>query len=93
VSATITKGSNLSVFPPEPWVLEKVVPRYKIMKGWKSPIQHLTDRSRLPAEFTDYVKFIEDSVEARVCLISTGVDRKDSLSSTKNSKAWSILTG
>jgi adenylosuccinate synthase len=73
------KGSSLSVFPAEPWILEKVVPRYRTMKGWNSPTQHLTDRSRLPDAFNDYVKFIEDSVEARVCLISTGVERKDSL--------------
>jgi len=73
------KGSSLNVFPPEPWILEKVVPRYTIMKGWKSPIHNLTDRNLLPAAFNDYVRFIEDAVEARVCLISTGVERKDSL--------------
>jgi adenylosuccinate synthase len=49
------------------------------MKGWESPLQYLTDQSRLPAAFLDYVKFIEDAVEARVCLISTGVERKDSV--------------
>ena len=73
------KGSSLTAFPPEPWILERVVPRYRIMKGWKTPIHCLTDRSLLPAAFKDYVRFIEDSVEARVCLISTGVERKDSL--------------
>ena len=73
------KGSSLSTFPAEPWILEKVVPRYRMMKGWKTPIHHLTDRRRLPAAFLDYVKLIEDTVEARVCLVSTGVERKDSL--------------
>jgi len=73
------KGSSLSLFPPEPWILEKVVPRYRMMKGWKTPLQHLTDRRRLPAAFLDYIKLIEDEVEARVCLVSTGVERKDSL--------------
>jgi adenylosuccinate synthase len=73
------KGSTLSTFPADPWILEKVAPRYKIMKGWKAPIQHLTERGRFPAAFIDYVKFIEDSVEARVCIVSTGVDRKDSV--------------
>ena len=73
------RGSSLSAFPTESWILEKVVPRYKLMKGWKSAIHHLTDRSRLPAAFIDYVKFIEDMVEARACLISTGVERKDSV--------------
>jgi adenylosuccinate synthase len=73
------RGSTLSTFPAEPWILEKVVPRYKMMKGWTSSIQHLTERRHLPAAFKDYIKFIEDSVEARVCLVSTGVERKDSV--------------
>jgi len=73
------KGSTLSTFPAEPWILEKVVPRYKMLKGWTSPIQHLTERRHLPAAFKDYIKFIEDSVEARICLVSTGVERKDSV--------------
>jgi len=50
-----------------------------MMKGWKTPIHHLTDRRNLPASFLDYIKLIEDAVEARVCLVSTGVERKDSL--------------
>jgi adenylosuccinate synthase len=33
----------------------------------------------LPGEFLDYVKLIEDRVEARVAVVSTGVERKDSL--------------
>jgi len=73
------KGSTLSTFPAESWILDKVAPRYKMMKGWKSPTHHLTERGRLPAAFVDYVKFIEDSVEARVCIVSTGVERKDSV--------------
>jgi adenylosuccinate synthase len=73
------KGSSLDAFPPEPYILEKVAPRYRMMKGWKTPIHHLTDRRRLPSAFLDYIKLIEDAVEARVCLISTGVERKDSL--------------
>jgi len=73
------KGSSLSTFPAEPWILEKTVPRYRMMKGWTTPIHRLTDRRRLPARFLDYVKLIEDMVEARVCLISTGVERKDSI--------------
>jgi adenylosuccinate synthase len=73
------KGTSLSTFPAEPWILEKVVPRYKMMSGWTTPINRLTDRRRLPARFLDYIKLIEDAVEARVCLISTGVERKDTI--------------
>jgi len=73
------KGSTLNTFVTEPWILEKVVPEYKVMKGWRTPIHRLTDRDRLPGAFTDYIRFIEDAVEARVCIISTGVERTDSI--------------
>ncbi len=75
----IYKGETLAAFPTEPWILEKVVPVFRNMKGWRIPIQRLTDWRRLPAAFSDYVKLIEDTVETRVCLISTGVERKDSI--------------
>jgi adenylosuccinate synthase len=73
------QGESLPSFPSEAWVLEEVAPRYRMMKGWKKPIHKVTDRRGLPAPFIDYLKLIEDTVEARVCLISTGVGRKDSL--------------
>jgi len=73
------KGEKLPAFPTEPWILEKVVPEYRTLKGWKTPIHRLTDGESLPVEFRDYVKFLEECVEAKVCLVSTGVDRRDSI--------------
>ncbi|MBN2408506.1 MAG: adenylosuccinate synthase [Candidatus Aminicenantes bacterium] len=73
------KGTVLDTFPTEPWILEKVLPRYRTMKGWETPVHGLTDRRRLPSAFLDYVKLIEDTVEAGVCLISTGVERRESI--------------
>ena len=34
---------------------------------------------RLPAAFKDYVRAIEDLIETRVALISTGVEREDTI--------------
>jgi adenylosuccinate synthase len=73
------KGERLPSFPTEPWILEKVVPEYRVMRGWKTPIHQLTEYRELPREFLDYVNLIEDRVEAKVAVISTGVERKDSL--------------
>ncbi len=73
------KGERLPSFPAEPWILEKVVPQLRVMKGWKTPIHRLTEYRDLPGEFLDYIKLIEDQVEAKVAIVSTGVERKDSL--------------
>lgn len=73
------RGEKLPSFPTEAWILDKVVPQYREVKGWKMPIHSVTDLAALPAAFLDYVKLIEDLTEVRVAVISTGVERKDSI--------------
>jgi adenylosuccinate synthase len=73
------KGERLRSFPTEPWILGHVVPEYRTMKGWRTPLHRAPDLDSLPGEFRDYVRLIEDCAEARVCLISTGVERQDSI--------------
>jgi adenylosuccinate synthase len=73
------KGEKLRSFPPDPHILDKVIPQYRTMKGWQAPVHGTMDPGALPAAFRDYVRLLEDSIEARVAVISTGVARKDSL--------------
>lgn len=73
------KGERLPSFPTEPWILEKITPEYRRMKGWKKSIHGLTDAAALPDAFLDYVHLIEDLIEAKVVIISTGVERKDTI--------------
>ncbi len=73
------KGEKMPSFPTEPWILDKVVPKYREVKGWKEPIHGVTDMADLPAAFLDYVKLIEDLTGTKVAIISTGVERKDSI--------------
>ncbi len=73
------KGEILKSFPTEPWILDRVTPQYRVMKGWQTPLGGITDREILPAAFLDYIRLLEDTIEARVAIISTGVARRDSL--------------
>jgi len=75
----IYKGSRLESFPTEPRILEKVVPGYKKVRGWKKAVHQARDFSALPRAFKDYLRIIEDLVEARVAVISTGVEREDTI--------------
>jgi adenylosuccinate synthase len=77
--AYMYKGETLRTFPPEPHILDKVTPQYRTMKGWQTPIHLAADPRSLPAAFRDYIRLLEDSIEARVAIISTGVARRDSL--------------
>ncbi|MGQ9801801.1 MAG: adenylosuccinate synthase [Candidatus Saccharicenans sp.] len=71
------KGSLIKDFPAEPWILEKVEPEYRSFPVWSSSIHRQKDWAGLPAGFLDYLHWLEDTLETRVGLISTGVDRED----------------
>ncbi len=73
------KGELLKDFPPEPWILDKVKPEYRAVPGWGGPVHGATKAAALPAAFLDYVKILEDLVETRVALISTGVEREETV--------------
>jgi adenylosuccinate synthase len=47
------------------------------VRGWRKPIRKIVDFPSLPQAFKDYLKLIEDTIQARVVLVSTGVERKD----------------
>ncbi len=73
------KNDILSSFPTESWILEKVSPCYRKVRGWRKSVQKITDFTLLPQAFKDYLKLIEDLVETEICLISTGVERRETI--------------
>jgi len=73
------KGDTLRHFPTESWILEKVTPLYRRVRGWRKSVHKITDFSLLPQELKDYLKVIEDLVEADISIISTGVERKETV--------------
>jgi adenylosuccinate synthase len=73
------KGDLLPAFPAEPWILEKAVPEYRTLPGWRNSVHNARNFAKLPAAFKDYVRMIEDLVEAKIALVSTGVEREDTI--------------
>jgi adenylosuccinate synthase len=73
------KGERLPSFPAETWILDKVTPEYRTLPGWRNSVRKARDFEALPAAFKDYVRAIEDLVGAEVALVSTGVDRDDTV--------------
>jgi adenylosuccinate synthase len=73
------KNSRLSSFPTESWILEKIKPQYETLKGWRKDVQAKRTEEDLPEEFKDYIKKLEDLLEIKVGIISTGVERKDTI--------------
>ncbi|MBP1659728.1 MAG: adenylosuccinate synthase [Candidatus Aminicenantes bacterium] len=73
------KGEILKDFPAEPWVLEKVVPEYRTLAGWPESLHGAAEAGSLPPTFRDYVRAVEDLVEAKVAIVSTGVARGETV--------------
>jgi adenylosuccinate synthase len=69
------KGQVLKSFPAEPWILEEVVPEYRSLPGWPASIHGAAEPEALPRAFVDYVGVVEDLIEAKVAIVSTGVER------------------
>jgi adenylosuccinate synthase len=73
------KGSVLEDFPAETRVLEKVTPRLVSFPGWSEPVRHVTEFDALPSGFRDYLRRIEDLVGAEIVIVSTGVERRETV--------------
>jgi adenylosuccinate synthase len=73
------KGRLLEDFPPEPWMLEDVVPEYRKLPGWDDSLHGAADPGALPRSFVEYVRTLEDLVEAKVAIVSTGVERGETV--------------
>jgi adenylosuccinate synthase len=73
------KGERLRTFPPEIWILEKIEPQFKKVRGWKKPVKGLKEYDLLPQAFKDYVKLLEDLLQVKISLFSTGMERGESI--------------
>jgi len=58
---------------------ENLNPVYIEKPGWKTDINSITDKSLMPAELTEYVKFIENEVNVPVKMVSVGPDRSETI--------------
>ena len=72
------KGQEINHLPYniEP---ENVTPVYVEKKGWAADLTGMSSYDELPAEFKEYVEFIEKELEVPIKVISVGPDRKQTI--------------
>ena len=73
------KGTILTEFPADLAALERCEPVYETMPGWQAPTLGILNFEDLPKPARDYVHRIEDDIDAKVALISTGPRREETL--------------
>ena len=76
VAYRLPNGSETTELPYE---IDNVEPIYKEMKGWKTDMTQFTSEEQFPAEFNDYVAFLEDFLETPITIISIGPDRAQTI--------------
>ena len=76
VAYRLPDGSETAELPYE---IDNVEPIYKEMKGWKTDMTQFTSEEQFPAEFNDYVAFLEDFLETPITIISIGPDRAQTI--------------
>ncbi len=72
-------GKRIDYLPASSEQQFKVKPIYKSFKGWKSSTCGIKKFDKLPLEAQNYIKFIEEFVEANLSSISTSPERKDTI--------------
>lgn len=70
-------NSILEDFPKEIEILQKCVPIYEEIPGWKENTASIKDYENLPPNAKKYLQFIEDSLKVKVQIISTGQRRDE----------------
>jgi adenylosuccinate synthase len=70
-------GSVTDLLPYE-FVNEKIIPVYKEVKGWNSPVKGILEQD-MPIELNNYIDFLEKELGVPITMISTGPDRTQTI--------------
>lgn len=54
-------------------------PVYVTMPGWKTDMTKMKEESEFPAEFNDYIHFLESELETPITIVSIGPDRRQTI--------------
>jgi len=72
------QGKKLDYLPYE-IAEEDMQPQYITLKGWKTDITEITELNDIPQELQNFIKYVEESVETPITVVSTGPDRKQTM--------------
>ncbi len=58
---------------------EGITPIYTELKGWNTPMSHMTSEDQWPREFKAYVAFLEEKLGVPITIVSVGPDREQTI--------------
>jgi adenylosuccinate synthase len=72
-------GRVVREFPRHEAITGRVTPRFETLKGWKANTVGIRKFDKLPAAARDYVRFIEETLETPISIVSTGPRREETI--------------
>ena len=72
-------GKALKGIPADAATLERAVPQYETVKGWKTSLEGIKKYDDLPQAARSYIQRIEELCGARVSIVSTSPSRADTI--------------
>jgi adenylosuccinate synthase len=73
------RGTVWKTFPSFAVAHGDYKPEYRTLKGWAQPTEGTTSYDALPQAAKDYIRFVEDQIEAKVTIVSTGPRREETI--------------
>jgi len=72
-------GKLIKEFPASLETLQKCIPVYEEMKGWKKDISQVTNYEDLPPQLKVYINRIEELTKAKIVIVSVGPKRSQTI--------------
>ncbi len=72
-------GEIIDYFPSEEYLFDKIKPIYKKIDGWQKSTEGIYDIKNLPQNAINYINLLEELIEAKISVVSTGPDRKETI--------------
>ncbi len=72
-------GKLIKEFPASLETLQKCIPVYEEMKGWKKDISQVTNYEDLPEQLKAYIHRIEELIKTKMVILSVGPQRRQTI--------------
>lgn len=66
---------------------DDIKPVYKTLPGWKTDMTKISSEDQLPAQFKNYIDFLEKELETPITILSVGPDREQTIVRSSFKKA------
>ena len=72
-------GNKFDYLPNEEFIYNNIKPVYKTVEGWQSTTVGINKFSNLPKNAINYINLIENLLETKISIVSTGPERKETI--------------